>query len=169
MSLFDRWRTRTDDARRTKGDPPPTYDQLLAQVRETEAKARALLEPALKLRNERDQLAQENVWLRIENDRLRTLVAEKTEYVETLALELADAKDPRPRPAVQLWTCPVEGHTKVEWRGDVAHCMTPECGRTSADVVDGEPKPTLRESSIAIPLELTAEEVQLWAWKDGQR
>jgi hypothetical protein len=36
----------------------------------------------------------------------------------------------------RFWTCPVEGHTNVEWRGDVAHCMTPECGRTSADVVD---------------------------------
>lgn len=45
---------------------------------------------------------------------------------------------------IQFWTCPVEGHSEgtwrtelvqtVEWRGNVAHCLAPNCGRTSADV-----------------------------------
>lgn len=41
---------------------------------------------------------------------------------------------------VQFWMCPVAGHGEgpplretVRWIGDVAHCMEPGCGRTSAD------------------------------------
>jgi hypothetical protein len=43
----------------------------------------------------------------------------------------------------QFWVCPVEGHSgrfgddgppveTVRWVGDVAHCLSPGCGRTSA-------------------------------------
>jgi hypothetical protein len=65
-----RWLRRTDDARRMKGDPPPTYAQLEARVRA----------------------------LAVENARLRTVVAEKTQYVEHLALDLAEARG-APKPA----------------------------------------------------------------------
>lgn len=37
MTFRDRWLRRTDDARRTKGDPPPTYAQLMADIRQTQA------------------------------------------------------------------------------------------------------------------------------------
>lgn len=44
----------------------------------------------------------------------------------------------------QFWVCPVAGHSEgdwrttalvptVEWVGDVAHCLAPDCTRTSAD------------------------------------
>ncbi len=44
----------------------------------------------------------------------------------------------------QFWVCQVEGHSEgawsdaglvqtVEWRGDLAYCLAPGCGRTSAD------------------------------------
>ena len=89
MSLRDRWRARTDDARRTKGDPPPTYAQLLAQVRAAQETAADLMQQAANLRVQSDHLIAENA-------RLRTVVAEKTEYVEQLALELAEANDPKP-------------------------------------------------------------------------
>lgn len=84
MSFRDRWRARTDDARRTKGDPPPTYAQLLAQVRAAQEMAADLMQQAANLRVQSDHLIAENA-------RLRTVVAEKTEYVEQLALELAEA------------------------------------------------------------------------------
>lgn len=66
-----RWRRRTDDARRFKGDPPPTVDSLIVTVRR------------------QGELIRE---LRAEVDRLRIVVAEKTEYVEQLALELAEVR-----------------------------------------------------------------------------
>jgi crossover junction endodeoxyribonuclease RusA len=43
--------------------------------------------------------------------------------------ELANAR-------VTFWTCSDDAHRRtgcVEWRGDVAHCLEPGCGRTSAD------------------------------------
>jgi hypothetical protein len=39
-----------------------------------------------------------------------------------------------PAGGAEFWSCGTEGHTKVEWRGNVAHCA--DCGRSSADVVD---------------------------------
>lgn len=45
----------------------------------------------------------------------------------------------------QFWTCPIREHSErgafgtgspvvtVEWRGDVAYCTAPGCGRTSRD------------------------------------
>ena len=80
----------------------------------------------------------------VENARLRQANTEKTDYVAHLALDLAEANDrrlsraPWPKGPVQFWMCSDPEHTMVEWRGDVAHCMTPECGRTSADAVDAD-------------------------------
>jgi hypothetical protein len=44
---------------------------------------------------------------------------------------------------VRFWVCPVKGHRTlsdgeldlptVEWRGDVAYCLTPGCKRSSVD------------------------------------
>lgn len=46
---------------------------------------------------------------------------------------------------VQVWVCPRKGHQDrgrddagvllptVEWRGDVAYCLTPGCNRSSVD------------------------------------
>jgi hypothetical protein len=54
---------------------------------------------------------------------------------------------------VQLWFCPVPGHSDsrtdadghpaetVHWEGDVAHCTYPDCGRTSADRAEGGDQP----------------------------
>lgn len=41
------------------------------------------------------------------------------------------------RVTMQFWCCPIEhpptpGKPTVEWRGDTAHCLYPDCGRTSA-------------------------------------
>ena len=48
---------------------------------------------------------------------------------------------------VQFWMCPVDHEVRkgtngfplqtVEWRGDVAHCLEPGCGKTSADETPG--------------------------------
>lgn len=44
------------------------------------------------------------------------------------------------RVRMRFWVCPENTHRRpgelvvtVEWRGDVAHCTFPGCGRTSAD------------------------------------
>lgn len=47
---------------------------------------------------------------------------------------------------LQFWTCPIRGHSRgtwtdqlvqtVAWDGDVARCLAPDCGRTSADPKD---------------------------------
>ncbi len=41
---------------------------------------------------------------------------------------------------IMFWICPVDAHRRpyqgvqtVEWRGNVAHCTFPGCGRTSTD------------------------------------
>ena len=78
MSLFDRWRARSDDARRTKGDPPPTVDQLLILTRQQGEINR-------NLRSQVDGL-------NAVNKELRTALAEKSEYIGQLALELAQVK-----------------------------------------------------------------------------
>lgn len=49
---------------------------------------------------------------------------------------------------IQFWICPVIGHSEgawrtelvatVEWRGDVAYCLAPDCNRTSTDLDQGE-------------------------------
>ena len=53
---------------------------------------------------------------------------------------------------VRFWICPIEAHhhdypepprETVRWIDGVAHCMEPDCGRTSADPV--RPQETLRE------------------------
>ncbi len=85
MRFTDRWRQRTDDPRRTKGEPALTYEQLLAQVEALEAKAQSLVEPAVNLRKQCDNLI-------VENARLRVLVGEKTEYAEELAADLGRAR-----------------------------------------------------------------------------
>lgn len=45
----------------------------------------------------------------------------------------------------QFWTCPIDGHSDgswtpdpvvtVRWEGDVAHCLAPDCGRTSTNPI----------------------------------
>ena len=77
MSLRDRWRARTDDARRTKGDPPPTVDQLLALVKQQGEINR-------NLRSQVDGL-------NAVNKELRTALADKSDYIGQLALEIAEA------------------------------------------------------------------------------
>ena len=97
MSLRDRWLRRADDARRTKGDPPPTYAQLMADIREIKAALALAEQIAGNLRHQCDGLERENA-------RLRLAGAEKTEYAEELALELAKATGldpPDPDPARQ--------------------------------------------------------------------
>jgi len=54
-------------------------------------------------------------------------VVSRIKAVPSLRIE---QDDPRP----EFWSCGTEGHTKVEWRGNVAHCA--DCGCSSADVVD---------------------------------
>lgn len=83
MSIRDRWRARTDDARRIKGDPPPTYTQLLAEIRQTQAALALAEQLATNLRHQVDGLIAENA-------RLRTALAEKSDYIGQLALELAE-------------------------------------------------------------------------------
>jgi hypothetical protein len=128
-----RWLRRTDDARRTKGDPPASYAQLEERLREQRGDYDDLVDVVTSLRKQCDNLI-------VANARLRTVVAEKTEYAEQLAAELAKAKRPERldaafgRTPIQFWICEIDGHTKVEWRGNVAHCT--ECGRSSADEVD---------------------------------
>lgn len=50
---------------------------------------------------------------------------------------------------VRFWVCPIGEHRErsddrggpivtVEWRGDIAYCTAPECGRTSADEAAGD-------------------------------
>ncbi len=59
---------------------------------------------------------------------------------------------------IGYWICPLEGHSDsrldntgmptqiVEWSGNVAYCLTPGCGRTSADPKpDGDETPQLVE------------------------
>lgn len=46
---------------------------------------------------------------------------------------------------LRFWTCPIRGHSDgsrrteaaptVEWRNGVAHCLAPNCGRTSANPI----------------------------------
>lgn len=59
-----RWRRRTDDARRMKGDPPPTYAQLVAEIRLTQAALAKAEEVAANLRHQCDGLIRENARLR---------------------------------------------------------------------------------------------------------
>lgn len=74
MSLRDRWRARTDDARRTKGDPPPTVGQLLILVKQQGEINR-------NLRSQVDALTDENKRLRAQVAE----VAEDRDVVWTLA------------------------------------------------------------------------------------
>ena len=95
MTFRDRWLRRADDARRTKGDPPPTYAQLWAEIREIKAALALAEQIAGNLRHQCDGLERENA-------RLRLAGAEKSEYAEELALELAKATGldpPDPDPA----------------------------------------------------------------------
>lgn len=65
-----RWLRRTDDARRIKGDPPPTYQQLVDKVAELE-QARLALAHQCELLDERNaQLRGQNKTLRESNLRL---------------------------------------------------------------------------------------------------
>jgi len=66
-------------------------------------------------------------------ERLPALFWEMPSYHKTLYPPADDG--PVGKSAVhQFWSCGTEGHTKVEWRGNVAHCT--DCGRSSADVVE---------------------------------
>lgn len=91
MTFRDRWLRRSDDARRIKGDPPPTYAQLWADIREIRAALALAEQIAGNLRHQCDGLERENA-------RLRLAGAEKSEYAEELALELAQAKRGRGGP-----------------------------------------------------------------------
>lgn len=62
--------------------------------------------------------------------------------------ELSDAEmDELLNVPIRFWVCPVVEHhdprddqggmlASVEWRDEVAYCLAPECGRTSADVME---------------------------------
>lgn len=56
---------------------------------------------------------------------VRDLTAESTPDPENWPEELLNAR-------VRFWLCPRHRQGSVEWRGDVAHCLEPECGHTSA-------------------------------------
>lgn len=76
----------------------------------------------------------------------RELVAAVDARVADSPRETASAKKDWPEELlnarIRFWTCP-DGHSErapdaplrqtVEWRGDVAYCLEPGCGRTSAD------------------------------------
>jgi hypothetical protein len=60
------------------------------------------------------------------------------------AFDDADLRETLGRMRCQFWACPVDGHSwgtwagrelvqTVKWRGDLAYCLAPGCGRTSAD------------------------------------
>lgn len=66
-----RWGRRTDDARRMKGDPPPTYQQLLDGRQVMQAAVNRAEEMALNLRHQCDGLIRENDGLRAHNRALR--------------------------------------------------------------------------------------------------
>ncbi|AUI56804.1 hypothetical protein [Amycolatopsis sp. BJA-103] len=54
---------------------------------------------------------------------------------------------------VSFWMCPDEEHRDkgiVEWRGDVAHCLEPGCGRTSADPRTVRPGDELRAAATVL-------------------
>lgn len=111
------WASRTDAARRTKGDPPPTYAQLETTVAALTATLKTQGEIIRNLRSQVDGLI-------AENRELRTALAERTDDVGTLAAELAEAKPLREILGIdEVWP-------------------------TSA-----EPKPTLREERIPLPVE----------------
>lgn len=58
-----------------------------------------------------------------------------------LRQEMLHLREEMGKMRVVFWVCPVDGHsdsktpimTTVEWIDGIAHCMTPGCGRTSAD------------------------------------
>lgn len=142
------WASRTDAARRTKGDPPPTYAQLETTVAALTATLKTQGEIIRSLRSQADGLIAENT-------KLRTVDAEKTEYVETLALELAQVKADG-----------ICGDAAPSWRGIGGDCSTPvECelrhghasewhqgydGRRWRKAPSAEPKPTLREELLRL-------------------
>ena len=119
------WGPRTDDARRTKGDPPPTYAQLETTVATLTVTLKTQGDIIRSLRSQVDGLI-------VENTKLRTVVAEKTEYVETLALELAQARIVEANPAVR------DGRVSAD-------AMALELAEAGA-----EPKPTLREQLLRL-------------------
>jgi len=65
---------------------------------------------------------------------LEAMVINLTDRNERLHADQRRMRDRLPGMDTTWWSCGTEGHTKVEWRGNVAHC--PDCGRSSADVVD---------------------------------
>lgn len=125
-----KWLRRTDDARRMKGDPPPTVEQLLVQTKQQGDIIRSL-------RHQCDGLIAENAQLRGSIPTDSDVISGQRDH--------RFPRPPLPPGPVELWICPVEGHTKVDWSGNVATCMT--CGKQSTD----DPKPTLREERI-LPL-----------------
>lgn len=67
--------------------------------------------------------------------KLMTFTAPDPVALEEWPEELLNAR-------VQFWLCPVDHETRfhggfpfqtVEWRGDVAYCLEPGCGKTSAE------------------------------------
>lgn len=59
---------------------------------------------------------------------------------------------------VRFWHCPIPAHRnqrdengwpklEVEWRGKIAHCLFPDCGRTSVDTPGHPPKCSCGECS----------------------
>lgn len=115
-----RWARRTDDARRTKGDPPPTYAQLQATVDTLTGLVRQQGEIIRNLRSQVDGLTAENARLRawLPN---ATVVATKPEQAAGLGVEAAESKpdgrelDPDP---TRLYVLPDYGidHRKDEER-----------------------------------------------------
>jgi hypothetical protein len=65
---------------------------------------------------------------------LEAMVVELTDRNERLHADQRRMRDRLPALDTTWWSCGLDGHTKVEWRGNFAHCA--DCGRSSADVVD---------------------------------
>jgi hypothetical protein len=126
-----RWARRTDDARRTKGDPPPTYAQLQATVANLTGLVRQQGEIVRNLRSQVDGLMVENAGLRAvlephpktspESQQLLTKYGPKVVWPIELGVEAAESKpdgrelDPDP---TRLYVLPDYGidHRKDEER-----------------------------------------------------
>lgn len=85
-----KWLRRTDNARRTKGDPPPTYAQLEAKVARLEEQKALLVEECnnldtrnIHLRDENRALRESNLRLTNDADQLR----KRLPRIERLAAE----------------------------------------------------------------------------------
>lgn len=76
---------------------------------------------------------------------------------------------------IQFWACPIPAHEDrkddkgrlvgtVEWRGDVAYCTAPDCGRTSADPASEGDAPVAAKPTQPTYTEAEAKALNLLGW-----